>query len=213
MKNTWIISIFAALSILFSYNAQSTLLLSNGDEVLSLSTESDIVFDIQGGQLVGAFNVNVNGTFYDVAFQDGSFIDIFGGTTGLDARTVTQSLIFSTALDAFVFVDNNAGLFDTDSTLTFGCNSSRACSVYTPYDIAGINVFFSTVDNFNGSAADSIRFSAENTLRDSSLFGTFTYANWQLTQVRLDSTPVPEPSSIVLCLFGILGLVAKRKKI
>ena len=35
--------------------------------------------DVVDGQLVGAFDVSVGGTLYDVTFQDGTCVDLFDG--------------------------------------------------------------------------------------------------------------------------------------
>ena len=47
--------------------------------------------DISGGELVGAFNVDVGGTLYDVTFVDSSPQTPFAFTTLADATAASQA--------------------------------------------------------------------------------------------------------------------------
>ncbi|HIF07614.1 MAG TPA: DUF1566 domain-containing protein, partial [Gemmatimonadetes bacterium] len=94
---------------------------------------------VEGGQLLGAFGVDVGGTLYDVEFVDGTCTDLFAGcdeaadftfTTSSAARAAGQALLDQ------VFVNSGLGLFDDDPTLTNGCSSADFCNPYTPYELA-----------------------------------------------------------------------------
>src|SRR5687767_5962067 len=78
------------------------------------------------GELIGALNVEVNATLYNVEFVEGSCTGLFSGCDE------PSDFTFDTALDAFraglalfgqVFVNGPQGNFDTEPALVSGCES------------------------------------------------------------------------------------------
>jgi hypothetical protein len=86
------------------------------------------------GQLIGATGVNVQGTLYDVTFQDGSCISLFGGCTQENFMPVDVGGDAAVALLNQVFLDSESGNFDSDPSLTRGCgpNVWSLCRPYVP---------------------------------------------------------------------------------
>ena len=90
-----------------------------------------------GGQLIGARDVNISGTLYEVQFRDDTFTNIFGDASGLDAQSEAEARLFGQALIDQVFVDAPSGLFNTDPELISGCENTNACEVLIPFSVAG----------------------------------------------------------------------------
>lgn len=165
------------------------------------------------GQLIGAENIEVNGALYNVEFKDGTFNDIFGGTSGLDATTFSDGRRFALAFDTQVF----SGIFDTDPTRTLGCSSSVTCRIYTPYFVENGDVF--SIVAANGptvSTTDSVfSFVFDNPLnQDFSLDPIAVYADWSLADVGGGTGPatIPAPSTFLLFSTTLLGLAVGRRK-
>jgi len=90
--------------------------------------------DIRDGQLYGAKNVDVHGTFYDVTFADGTLVELYGeadensdfvfAASG-DLNTAAQlAYDASQALLDQVLI----GIYDTTASLTYG--------IYNPHPLA-----------------------------------------------------------------------------
>ena len=101
---------------------------------------------VEGGQLLGAFGVDVGGTLYDVEFVDGTCTDLFAGcdeAADFTFTTMTDAGLASAALQNQVFLDAAEGAFDTVPELTAGCasNDFLTCRVTTPvarsFDFSG----------------------------------------------------------------------------
>jgi hypothetical protein len=90
---------------------------------------------VQGGQLIGATGVDVDGSLYNVQFLDGFYSDTFQDESDLDTTSEAQARLFGQALMDQVFVDTAEGLFDSDPELTFGCGNLNECIVWIPFDI------------------------------------------------------------------------------
>ncbi len=102
------------------------------------STAGALTLTVVNGQLLGASNVDVGGTLYDVDFVDGTCVALFGGCD------VSGPFIFSTqasrtmaaqALLDQVFVDGPLGAFDSTPDLTNGCEFADHCEVRIPSGI------------------------------------------------------------------------------
>ena len=91
------------------------------------------------GRLTGATGVEVAGVMYDVAFVEGTCIDLFSGcdeqsdfTFGTQGEALAASQVL---LDA-VLLDGGQGAFDTAPDQTFGCEGTTAtssCVMATPF--------------------------------------------------------------------------------
>ena len=111
-----------------------SLLLSLVLVLASASPAASLSLDVSGGQLFGAFGVDVAGDPYNVEFIDSSCVAIFGDcdaptdfafTTFNEAKAATQALFDQ------VLVDGIAGSFDSQPALTNGCESPLQCLVIT----------------------------------------------------------------------------------
>lgn len=162
--------------------------------------------DVRGGVLYGAGGVVVNGAVYDVQFVDGTCIGLF---SGCDAAQDFPFAGFATAVAASqalldqVFLDGPQGDFDSNPTLTRGCEAAfqiGQCSVFTPLDTLVNNVL---ANNNTVPAFDSV--GAAFTLNGEHLgpYGTVVYGVW---------TPaVPEPATALLGLLGGAALLRARR--
>ncbi|MBW2667882.1 MAG: hypothetical protein JRE13_16465, partial [Deltaproteobacteria bacterium] len=77
-----------------------------------------------GGQLFGAFDVNVGGTLYDVEFVAGTCIALFDGcddVSDFTFQTEAAAITASQALLDQVLLDSIEGNFDSQPNLTNGC--------------------------------------------------------------------------------------------
>ena len=170
------------------------------------------------GQLTGATDVNVSGTSYDVNFYEGTFSDVFGSASGLDAINSTEAEAFSVALLAQVFVDGPQGSFDSNPMNTYGCIYDNLCWVFTPYNVVSdtINVYMATNDEQEApvrttGSGDTTREWTTTTVFDSAHTGPtgskVLWADWSV------SAEVPIPAAAWLFGSALIGLVGiKRKK-
>ena len=186
--------------------------------LVGMATEAPaaVVHNVLGGQLVGAQNVDVNGTLYDVAFQDGSCAALFDGcnefsdfafTTLVDALAAAQALLDQ------VFVDGPEGAFGTEPSTTAGCGDALNCFVYIPHDPTDAPPFSldaAAVWNHANPAVDGIySIGAVSPTQEFGLVDTLTWAVFTATDVDLPPSPpadVPAPGALLLLGFGLAGL-------
>ena len=170
---------------------------------------ASVVHVFSGGQLVGAENVDVGGTLYDVTFGDGTCVGLFDGCDALSDFAITDASTALAAADALldqVLLDVGLGLFDTDPTLTSGCSEvGLQCVMIIPYGFdvlpgdpnvaAAINSVPEASDNFGlaGSVGPNI---------DTGTSTTATYARFTVA-----ATATPEPASLALFSLAMAGLV------
>lgn len=108
----------ALASLVFASNAYAATLITDGS-----------------GQLIGTHDVVVSGASCDVAFLDGSCVEVFSGCDELTDITFLQDEA-ATAAQALldqVFI----GQFDNDPELTRGCNSTETYRVQIPRWVNG----------------------------------------------------------------------------
>jgi hypothetical protein len=188
--------------------------------LLSSSSASAATLNVVGGELHGASGVIVDGISYDVAFLDGTCIDLFSGCDAVSDFTFqsqSAAVLASQALLDQVFLDG-ANLFDTDPALTNGCSGSGGlCISITPFHTDGVTlVVIMAAANWSEESSDAVsetEFDYAVASIDVSDVETSHYAVW---------TPVPEPavpSIHPIALYTLLpsllvgtGLLALRRR-
>ena len=165
---------------------------------------------VSGGQLLGAFGVDVDGQLYDVEFVDGSCAGIFSGCDDVSDFTFQSDAAASSAAQALldqVFLDTAEGAFDDDPSLTLGCTLPDVCATMVPFETNGSIVTFVLALNVPAVSPFVDEIMLDPTTRttignDVNAISNFTYATWTL---------VPEPGTALLLMAG-LALVSTRPR-
>ena len=145
------------------------------------------------GRLVGARNIDVNGSLYDVTFVDGLCADLFDGCddpSDFAFQTQADAVAAARALLDVVFVDSPAGLFDSNPSLTRTCESAPStCTVLTPFGFDGPNIQTGAANNSSNEFVDAGVASNFNASTDYSQPGSsgVTFAIW--TPVAASTLP------------------------
>jgi hypothetical protein len=172
--------------------------------------------NVVDGELVGAFNVGVGGTLYDVEFVDEDCITAFGGcdeASDFTFNTADDATLASEALFAQVFIDGPEGAFDTNPALTAGCTDPYVCGVFTPYGsnfTSGIifDVFVSNAVNGDDSGVfDFVVLNMPISTENQGAESQNTYARWFLS--KSSASPIPEPRAAPVFAVGFF-LVSRR---
>jgi hypothetical protein len=174
------------------------------------------------GQLMGASGVAVDGILYDVAFRDGTCIELFDGCdTGSDftfyksggpGAASDDAEMASIALLDQVFIDGVDGQFDSISRLTNGLHTNDFGSILTIWGVKSTNVFAAI--NYSGSGVDEayrvVGFAPNVDTSTMTYHGYQVYAVWSVAAV----SDVPLPAGGVLLLSSLGGVVSLhlRKK-
>lgn len=162
------------------------------------------------GRLVGAKNVMIHDTAYDVSFLTGSCSTIFGDcSAGLfDFQTQQQADDAAHALLSQVFVNQNTSsrAFSYSPYLVHGCDSygSYSCSSLIAYGTNQNQMLASTAINNWFNTSDQVR-SAQ---RYDASYSTDAVGNLNFARfTRVAVAAVPEPATWAMMLIGF-GMVA-----
>ena len=160
------------------------------------------------GQLTGAKGLSVGGSLLDVAFVEGTCVNLFSGcnepsdfafTTESEAEAAGNSLL------AQVLVDGQSGDFDSESELTFGIESEAEGLIFIP--------FFREVDRNRVLSARVINFAFDNrvdgvnTTRLSINADTIDQQNgvFALFTPSVATVPLPAGGWLLFAALGLLG--------
>jgi hypothetical protein len=179
---------------------------------ISGKVEASTIIVDASGILVGAEDVNVNGTLYDVTFVEGTCASVFGACD-LAHFTFTDSLqatLASQALLDQVFLDGPSGQFDSDLALTFGCGeASVQCSALTPYGDSPVLVIALAANRspgYSDTTFTSILGTDHDTSTDGGSVGS-VFVKWSLVSV-------PDGiGTIGLLGVSVLSMLALRRAI
>jgi hypothetical protein len=185
------------------------------------TTSHGAVLNINSGTLVGAMNVDVDGTRYDVEFIEGICADIFDDCNeNADftfSNPTNDGTLINAAMQALldqVFIDTPQGAFDTNPALTLGCTNAVECNVRTPLFVSGGSglgivaaVNKNVIDNGQLQFLDHLTagggqrgYNTTNGDPFNPAAEAIVYARWT------GAAPVPIPAAIWLFGFGMFGL-------
>lgn len=178
------------------------------------------ILDVRNGELFGASGVDVNGVLYNVAFLDGTAIELYDGadensdfpfTNLSDLNDSSLIVAASQALLDQVLIDSPLGAFDSAPNLINGCRAPGACYIYTPLWVAPSGAMgVVSVYNKNTVGGDDIGAgSGSNTFdtgwwlesESTADYDRAVYAVWSKT------SSVPVPAAFWLLGSGFLSLV------
>ena len=157
--------------------------------------------------LLGADNVQVNGLFYNVRFQDGSCIALFNGCDDPEDflfGSNADALAASNSLLSQVFIRGTS--FDIFPQLTNGCGLLILCEVLTPFGLSSTDrVSIWSAVNSGGASGDYVQFSEEFP-RAASTNSRYTYADWS------KHVEASAPGTAMVLLMGIAGLIVSQRR-
>lgn len=195
----------------------------------SISIAATLTVDSGTGKLTGATNVSVNNNLYNVQFIDDSGVNLFYTANDGWSFVFTDFASAAAASNALldqVFLNGSSGNFDSAPYLTQGINQDRLqnipddyAQIYTAYEYAEIEgheflkcamaVNFDDTDRID--TVSSVR-QLVHTVSDMSNYDYRVYAVWTQAEAGGNS-PVPEPGTIILMGFGLLGMAGAGRKL
>ena len=177
---------------------------------VSAAQADPILVTSNDGSLLGAQHIEVEGSFFDVLFVDGTCMSVFdgcGASSDFFFNTQSDSLAASQALLDHVFLDRSDGNFDSNPALTVGCSVREACLVLTPYRFTPEVNYATSASNHDDEYNDRTEKPGLAASSDTSDSSTFVWAVWS------SPVSVPEPGTLTLFGIGLLGMgLARRRK-
>lgn len=170
------------------------------------------------GIYYGATGIEVNNISYDVEFVDGVFGNIFSTNNWTPFASEADVWLANSQLHSLVVAEP---ALDFDPSLTFGCSSLSGCYILSPIasraddgayvfgELNPLHSYLRSAASINGAGvASGSDFEGVN---DSYLYidtkdwVSFVWAKWSFSSVD-----VPESSTLVLLIFGLMLLFGRR---
>ena len=191
--------------------------------------------NVVDGQLMGASNVLVDGSLYDVQFLKETCIELYNGCDDLSDftfQTLESANLASQALLDQVFLDGPSGAFDSIPNLTANAELFSAFSItYTPWKLTpfpssvfGSRFVVSTADAINcpdaslptiycfshsplscPPAFDDCLSESQTTPEHFLVHPGGIYAVWS-------QTPIPEPTTALLLGLGLTAVATQGRR-
>lgn len=165
--------------------------------------------NVENGILMGADNVLVNGTYYNVRFLDGECVDLFNGCDDADDfvfNRVQGAFEASTTMVDWALVAGVFGEVDSWPGQTNGCPVLFSCLTLTPYmGFAGVGyaaISLNIYDRFGYPIGDA----TFTPLLGSNDYKMYNFAVWS------EAVEVSEPGAAVILLVGIAGLLVSQRR-
>lgn len=168
-------------------------------------------------QLLGASNVDINGTSYDVVFLDGTCGQVFDGcndTSDFDFQSAEEAMAASQALIDQVFVDSELGNFDSDPASINGCTDNDYCHAYTPYmvSIGFVNILSSGFTQNGPLETFDWASSGIQTATYVWLWGDYPHITWAKWTPAATATDLPEAGTLAVLGIGFAGMLLARRR-
>lgn len=157
-----------------------------------------------GGELTGALGVNVGGTLFNVQFVEGTCAALFSGCSDFAFTTEASADQASQELLNQVFL----GTFDTQPSLTIGCELSTVCGALTPFGVIEGEVLLSSANNSVVEVGDIVADVFLGPGTNTTMLSNFVFARWSLAQ----TVPASAPGALSLMALGLVGLAWSRRR-
>jgi hypothetical protein len=162
--------------------------------------------------LLGADNVQVNGLFYNVRFQDGTCIDLFNGCDEASDFLFNSEETAGAAADALLAqVFFEGGQFLTRWTLIAGCGFAGECLLLTPRGFVGTGA--GLVGELRSCVVGLVDDGGSRTCNvitppmfDTGQYNDIVYAVWT------EAVEASAPGTAMILLMGIAGLLVSRRR-
>lgn len=185
---------------------------------LTCAPASSATLLVESGELIGATDIDVNGTLFDVAFPGLNCVQAYNGCDEAEDFSffnVDDARAAAIALFEQVLLDGPLGNFDSEPENTRGCDFGPICFVQFPWAAPVANGF--SLGMVSAGNNPSIPSAGQN---DLVTFGGLEFANtdsisrtiavWSPASIP-PTTAIPVPASALMLAFGLMALTRFRK--
>jgi hypothetical protein len=165
---------------------------------------------IESGQLIGATNVDVDGTLYNVEFIDSSCFTLLDGCNEIADFQFNTIDLAGSASEALLALFANNPVYGDTPALTRGCEHITSCFIWTFYwnEVTSLPHASIAINHGVNSQPDNITGTGNLFFLDFD----FTFAPADTIALWTQATSVAEPSLMVIWGLGLIGLASRRFK-